>query len=106
MMGEIGLATFTWVGGTDNNWTVATNWSPQSVPNDGTAAVIINSDTNDADINGAAITVGSVSVGGTGDSAGQIVVGGSPEIGLPGGGGSLTAQSIVLTSTDINGALV
>ena len=53
-----------------------------------------------------AITVGSLSVGGTGISAGQVIVGGSPEIGL-GGGGSLTAlQSIVLTSTDENGALI
>jgi hypothetical protein len=101
------LATFTWVGGTSSDWTDATNWSPLGVPNDGTAAAIVNSPANDANIiNGGAITVGSLSVGGTGISAGQVIVGGSPEIGL-GGGGSLTAlQSIVLTSTDENGALI
>jgi hypothetical protein len=101
------LATFTWVGGTSSDWFDATNWSPQgTIPNDSSADVTVNSDTNDANIiNGGAITVGSLSVGGTGISAGQVIVGGSPEIGL-GGGGSLTAQSIVLTSTDQNGALV
>jgi hypothetical protein len=101
------LATFTWVGGTSNEWTTATNWSPQSIPNDPTAVVTVDNPANDADIfNGTAITVGSLSVGGTGISAGQVIVGGSPEIGL-GGGGSLTAsQSIVVTSTDQNGALV
>jgi hypothetical protein len=101
------LATFTWVGGTSSDWTDATNWSPVGVPNDGTATAIVNSPANDANIiNGGVITVGSLSVGGTGISAGQVIVGGSPEIGL-GGGGSLTAsQSIVLTSTDENGVLI
>jgi hypothetical protein len=101
------LATFTWVGGTSNDWTTATNWSPQSVPNDPTAVVTVDNPANDADVfNGKAITVGSLNVGGTGISAGQVIVGGSPEIGL-GGGGSLTAsQSIVVTSPDQNGALV
>lgn len=101
------MATFTWVGGTSSDWTDATNWSPQGIPNDGTAVAIVNNPANDANIiNGGAITVGSLSVGGTGISAGQVIVGGSPEIGLGGGGSLIASQSIVLTSTDENGALI
>jgi RTX calcium-binding nonapeptide repeat (4 copies) len=111
--------TFTWIGGignTDFLWTTASNWLVSggvqaAPPNSPTAVVIVDSEPVDTDIiNGASITVGSLSIGGIGPSAGQLLVAGSKTVVgdiFTGGGGTLESVGpIVVTSTDVNGGLV
>src|SRR3984957_7773173 len=111
--------TFTWIGGignTDFLWTTASNWLVSggvqaAPPNSPTAIVIVDSEPVDTDIiNGASITVGSLSIGGIGPSAGQLLVAGSKTVVgdiFTGGGGTLESVGpIVVTSTDVNGGLV
>ena len=36
------MATFTWTTGTDGDWNTAGNWGPATIPNSGTAEVVID----------------------------------------------------------------
>ncbi|HXT82545.1 MAG TPA: hypothetical protein VN702_23495, partial [Acetobacteraceae bacterium] len=36
------MATFTWTTGTSGDWNTAANWGPATIPNSGTAEVVID----------------------------------------------------------------
>lgn len=114
------MATFTWIGGTSQDWLNPANWLADGVPatvapNDPTAIVIDNFDNgaNDAIISGgASVTVASLSIGNfagvptPGAVGGHVIVGGGPQIG-GGGGGTLTSLgAITVASTNSGGGLV
>jgi hypothetical protein len=112
-------STFDFIGATNVFWTTGANWEVGTVVQPtapgATDAAIVNTP-NDADIlNGAAVTVGSLSITGAADSGGTVIVGGSQEI-LPAAtfpgvfktpGGSLTVNgALSVTSTVASGGLV
>ena len=112
-------STFNFIGATNVFWTTGANWEVGTVVQPAapgaTDAAIVNTP-NDAEIlNGAAVTVGSLSITGAADSGGTVIVGGSQEI-LPAAtfpgvfktpGGSLTVNgALSVTSTVASGGLV
>jgi hypothetical protein len=114
--------TFNFIGSTDPAtgvlWTIAANWQEVGVaataPPGPADAAVVNTATSADILNGASVTVGSLSIGGTGPG-GTVIVGGSqkilPAIDFPGvfqsEGGTLTVTgAITVTSTIDSGALV
>jgi hypothetical protein len=97
--------TYTWVGDNGNDWVTPENWlvggvKATAAPNSATATVT-HGNTIDARINGAAITVGNLSV----VDVGHVLVGWNP--GTSSAAGSLTATgAISITSTNGGGGLV
>src|ERR1700693_5319216 len=53
----------TWNGSVSNSWNTAGNWTPGTVPNSSSAAVIINSTTNNPVLLGSGVTIGTLTLG-------------------------------------------
>ena len=97
--------TFNWTGKADIDWTNPANWDTNTVPDSKTAVVNVNIGPDTLISNGASITVGTLTISGTGANPAHLVVGGAPGF-LGDGFGTLVAETIIASSNDAGGVIV